>query len=344
MVGTLDDLQKLVRESENSRVELKREISREVIRGLSTDIAALANCSGGNIIFGFSDSKEPVGCAFTSKDLDQISQQAGECRPSVTINFEKFSFGTQRFLIVKVPKASVLHSDIKHRFPVRIGSATNFLDISGIHSLMRERGLIRGEGSEVSSLPIERPRKPLSDSVAPGVMRSLGSENADLRLETLKDMASLSHRYILFEHQAIAALAERILESGSENEVEQLLDPIRWAILRGTSSELETIGRWVEKIEKIGETAESAEVARKAFDVLQCAGLTEAIDLLVYWIEVTDDKKYSALRPNTLLANVRFYGLDQGIREAMYSLLEAESKERTKNRILAILEAVRRAY
>ncbi len=61
MARTLDDLEELVRESESARVELKREISEDVVRGLSTDIAALANYEGGYIVFGFTDDKEPMG-------------------------------------------------------------------------------------------------------------------------------------------------------------------------------------------------------------------------------------------------------------------------------------------
>ncbi len=344
MVGSLDDLQKLVRESENAHIELKREVSKDVIKGLSTDIAALANFEGGHIVFGFSNSKEPVGCVYEDKDLDQISQQAGNCRPSVTINFEKISFGTQQFLIITVPKTTVLHSDTKNRFPIRIGNTTGYLDITSILMLAQERGLLGGGTSEITNTTRNSERRSLSEDEVLMIVEGLGSKDSTLRSEALLDLNRMSLGYALFEHQEVVDLLHNILNKGTNEEIDQTLNIVRTTILSGSSSEKKVVSHWMDKIRKIGESSSLRTAARRAFDVLQLAGHPGAVDLLEKWITNADDERYSELHPENQLSNVRFYGLDNKIRSRMCALLKKKPGEIVTNRVQGVLESVRRAY
>ncbi len=100
----------------------------------------------------------------------------------------------------------------------------------------------------------------------------------------------------------------------------------------------------MERIVEIGKSADSTHVAQRAFDVLECVGHSGAVDLLVHWVSETDDERFSQLQPRNFLSNVRFYGLDNKIRKAMYELLESESGRDVTERISGVLSAVRRAY
>jgi predicted HTH transcriptional regulator len=51
-VTTLDELQQLIAQKENARVEFKREVLDSVLQGMSTIIAAMSYAHGGVIIFG----------------------------------------------------------------------------------------------------------------------------------------------------------------------------------------------------------------------------------------------------------------------------------------------------
>ncbi|MEE9506232.1 MAG: ATP-binding protein [Thermoplasmata archaeon] len=341
---TLDDLQKLVRESESSRVELKREVSGDVIKGLSTDIAAIANYEGGHIVFGFTDKeKDPVGCVIQEKDLDSISQQAGNCSPSVTIDFEQIPLGSKDFLVVRVPKSSTLHSDAKDRFPMRTGNITTYLDIAGIEMHMKLRGLLRGETGEMLRAQPEEKRNPIPDSEASTIIAGLGSENPIIRLEALRDLNVLDFRYVLFEREDITNLVRQILDTGSEEEINLILDMIRVISFRGTASEKEAISGWIERIFEIGQSSMSVQVVRRAYDALETAGHQLAADLLIHWVTETDDDRYAALQPQNIVGNIRYHGLDRTVRRALFELLQTEPEATVIGRITEILEAVRRS-
>ena len=99
----------------------------------------------------------------------------------------------------------------------------------------------------------------------------------------------------------------------------------------------------MEKITEIGKSMPSRQIAKKAFSVLEGAGHPDAVELLVFWVLETDDETYSALQPHSSLGNVKYYGLDGRIREAMYSLLQSDVENDVAGRVSKILEAIRRS-
>ncbi len=344
MPATPGDLQELIRQGENARVEFKEELSSDVLKGLDTDIAALANFQGGTIVFGITDDRVPVGCVLQKEERERVSDQALRCSPSVHIELGEIEFGEMKFLIVGIERSTIIHNDHQHRFPVRIGDKTGFLEAAGLIALLQERRLISAEATAQVPPPSERKREPIPDSEVPLLERTLSSTDSPLRLEALRDINNLTQRSILLDRGRISTFLARLLKSGSSEEVGLVLDILRTIVLRGESSEMEVITPWMELVVEKGKAVNEAEIARKAFDVLQYAKNEGAADVLIHWVKSAEDDAFNSFNPRNLLANIRFYGLDQKIREAMYSILESDADANVRERASTILDAVRNAY
>ncbi len=347
MSMTLDGLQGLVSQGENTRVDFKQEVSDQVLSGLPTDIAALANTQGGLIVFGVTDRKEPVGCLLQGKERERISQQARNCRPSVAIDFEEIPFGARRFLVVHIPVSTVVHSDHERRFPVRIGDTTDYLDALGLVMLLQQRGLLREQAPERAFAQAEQKRQAIPEAEASLLEKHLQSPNPIVRIEALRDLPILIHRVVLFERLPIAKAVEKVLKSETSSGEERLLafQVMRSVVLSGTPREREAVAQWRDYVAEIGSNlAVSPDIARTAYEILEYARDQRAIDLLVRWVKDTDDEKYSALRADNLLANIKFHGLFVPALSAMYGLLEEQPDGRTAKRISGVLDALRRSY
>lgn len=352
MPMTLDQLKELVDRSEDHTIDLKAEVSEEVTRGLSTDIAALANYHGGFIVFGVTDTKDPKGCRLEARDRDKVSQQAANCNPPITIDLEQVSFGERQFLVVKVPESRAVHSDYKHRFPIRIGNTTNYLDTSGLMFLFRDRGLIPGEGDDypygfpyipLEPEPEEWERSSIPESEAELVISALESEYPTVRLEIIEDLMRLAHRHALFENPAIASRIRAILESGEKEEAMRVANLISNVASFGTKLEVNAISEWIETMYGICESSSPRELVYRVFEILQTISGERAIDLLVNWITELEDEKYDRLQPHERLHNAKYVGIDEAIRLKMYALLMEGQEENITKRITDVLEAVRRS-
>ncbi len=343
MPMTPDELDRIIRRKENARVEFKAQLSKEVLRGLSTDIAAFANSGGGRIIFGVTDDRDPVGLTLKGDEGERISQEASNCRPAVPIDLEEISFGKRRFLIVQVPHSSLIHNDVHRKFPVRIGKITDYLDALGLVALLRERRLLIEEGEKVQPVPEKRERRPLTDSQVSSLSKVLTAKDPFVRLEGLKDLVSLPYNHVVFEHSRIVKSLEDTLKSGTDEELGLLLNLVRTLLNSGTDKEKEAITPWLERVAEIARSA-PPEVARTAFEVLQIARDRATVRILVHWITNADSERYESLAVPGSLHNIKFYGLDFAIREAMYSLLNRSLKETARERVADVLKAVRDAY
>lgn len=81
----MDELQKMCAQGESTRLEFKRELSVDVLKDLSTDIAAMANTEGGRIIIGVDDERRPVGYTPRQRHEDRnlVSNEAKNCSPPI---------------------------------------------------------------------------------------------------------------------------------------------------------------------------------------------------------------------------------------------------------------------
>jgi hypothetical protein len=342
-VTTLDELQQLIAQKENTRVEFKREVSDSVIQSMSTSVAAMSNAQGGVIIFGVTNQEEPAGCLLKGNDRDRISQEASNCQPVVKIELEEVPFGSRSFLLVKVPRSNVVHNDSQRKFPVRVGNITGYLDAYGVISLLQERGLIRPESAQQATSLTEQPRLPLSAKEMALLSRGLESVDPVIRLEAVRDLTATPFKQIVIEDPSIAKIVQHLLQSGSAEEKGLILDLVRHVANWGTAKEKEIVTSWMDIFTTMGKTS-PPEIARKAFDALQSARRREAVDVLLHWIKTRNDEDYTQLQPGSSLANISYYGLSSYLRAGLYGLLENTPDERIKKRTLEALKAVRSSF
>lgn len=338
---TFDDLHKIILQGENAQIEFKSDISDSVLRGLSTDIAALSNTQGGMIVFGVTDSKDPKGCDLTGDERERISQEASKCLPIVAIDVEEVPFGARKFMVVKIPKSTVVHNDYQKKFPVRVGTITDYLDALGLVMLLQERGIVSQGTLEQSQISSPTERTPLPENEVSMIVKPLRSSNKTIRLQALQDMTGLPYRYILLESEPMADAIGSILAGEDDEEVGFILDVLRGIANVGTDKEKKTLKAWKPRLSDIAVSFRSPETATRAIQVLQFLKSKAALDSLIRWIVEADDNVYSRVQPNNILANVAYYGTRNETRAAMYDLLEKAKDERTMGRTLDALKTLR---
>ncbi len=264
---TPDELHRFIIQGENASVEFKEQATEDVLGGLSTDIAALANTQGGIIVFGITDKKDPMGCILKGGERERISHEASNCRPAITTDFDEIAFATRNFLVVKVPRSSIVHSDNRRRFPVPIGNTTDHLDSVGLSVLLRERGQVSHEQAQQVAAQAERERHPIPGDELSLLLRTL-KDGRPARLEALRDFWALTGRYVILDREDVASAIEGVLTSGSEEEKESTLDALRAIHQFGTAAEKETLWRWRDILKHIAMSSPRTQTASKAFFIL----------------------------------------------------------------------------
>ncbi len=340
-----DDLHKLIQNGEDATVEFKQEVSQDVLQGLSTDLAALANAHGGLIIFGVTKAKDPAGCSIQGKEKEQISQQARNCQPPVEINFEQVAFGQRQFLLVKVSQGRVVHSDLERRFPVRIGDTTGYLDILGILTVLQQRGFIPAEQATFVSSTGEFRRTELPQAERLALLDHLRSSDPLIVTEGVRDLSLMAHRFEVLTDDEIAVTIRSLLKS------KEIAEDVRRGLLFalnglqgwGVDAERSQIEAFVPVFADLATGSTSVETARAAFVLLVSLRSAEAIRVISEWVTQSSDERYKILQPASILSNVRYYGLDSGLRRAMYKVLQAPFSEEIKRRASVILESVRQS-
>ncbi len=177
---SVNELRQLIEQGEDTQVEFKVEVSEDVLRDLPTRLAAIANSQGGRIIFGVANNKEPKGLTLKGDERDRISQSASNCAPPIPVELEEVRFGNRSFIVVRVPRSKVVHSDPQRKFPVRIGTITGYLDTFGLVSLLQERSIIRSENLQGLQLApaTQRKREPISDTDVNMIVKAFGQRRS----------------------------------------------------------------------------------------------------------------------------------------------------------------------
>ena len=336
-----DELHRLIMSGENAGTEFKEQLSQEVLQGLSTDIAALANSQGGRVIFGVTDAGDPVGCDLRGDEGEQISQAASNCRPAIRIDIEQIPFGKKQFLVVHVPRSAGVHSDVYRKFPQRIGNITDYLDGSGLAALMRERSQPLSETTPPFYGTVEERRKPLPEPEEKFVIRALNSKESAVRKEVLADLSYINYQYILLENNDIVKGITAILESAKDDERAIALDCIRGVVFMATGGEKKNLESWFGLIAQIAKTSPDLQLARRAFEVLRTAEDPAIVDILIHWTEDADDNTFAGLNPSGIIQGIRDSDLKRSIREALYALVERNSDDGIRKRATGILDRIR---
>ena len=341
MTMTTDDLHKLITQGENARVEFKEDLTDPVLDGLSTDIAAFANSQGGVIIFGVTDKREAKGCTIRSNVRERISQAATNCRPAISIDIEDVAFGDRHFLVVKVPPSTIVHSDLARRFPVRIGSITDYLDALALIPLLQERGLTSREATQEMPAPTERKRESMKKEDTALITAALKSNEVTIRIEVLKDLASMMHQQVVLDRKDVADGVAASLNSENKEELALALDLVRVIFGWGGKQEQEFAKPLLPSIIQIAKSSNDPLVARRAFEAVLTARDAAAGDILVHWIRNLDETLYNSISPQGAIQNAGYYGLKDSIRESMYSLLREGADETQRKRVSVILDYLR---
>ncbi len=343
MAITFDDLNRIIQQGENATTEFKAEPSPEVMKGLSTDVAAMANSQGGMIVFGVADDGDPRGCKLEADVRDRITTEAKQCRPSIAVDFEEVPFGARRFLVLKIPRSTVFHNDKEFRFPTRIGNQTGYLDALGLVAVLNERALVQREAVQQYVPPVAE-RQELSDTEAASVAHALSSPEPAVRLEGLRDVAFLAGRFVVLDRPPIAQAIKQSLDTGTDPERDLAMQALRNRTVWNVKEELETITKWVPQLTILAKSA-SPGMATAAFQILMNLHRTEAAEVLVQWILQADDDRYAKLQPINFLQSTRYFGLYDSYREALYGLLEKPAamgaEERIKSRVPPLLGMLR---
>jgi len=337
-----DELHQIITQGENARVEFKAEASEEVLRGLSTDLAAMANTQGGVIVFGITDAKDPKGLSLRGDERDRISQSASNCTPPISVDFEEVRFATKVFLLVQIPRSTIVHNDQQRRFPTRIGNTTGYFDALGLVALLQEKRLLQHEVQQPAQVAtVERKREPLSESETTLIARGLNAQDSSVRLEAIRDLITSPFYAIILEDKSIIAAIDKILKARNPEEIGPALQVLRVALSYGTKTEQENIRAWSALTFDIGKTMVRPEIGSTAFQILADLQSPEALQLMLFWVNETDDSTFASIHPENMLMNPGLKGLRPRLREEMYQILLSNASEKAKKRASLILQSLR---
>ncbi|SRR6266508_929349 len=346
MATTPDELNRLIQQWENAQVEFKRELSGDVLHDLTTDFAAMANAQGGRIVFGVDENKNPIGCELKGDERNRISQEASKCRPPIMVDFEEVPFGAKRFLVVRIPKSDVLHSDHERKFPIRLGSITEYLDGVTLQALLQQRSsppagfVLTSSTVDLGMSTTERKRDTLRDEEVDLMTELFESDDSAVRVEALRDLAYAAHNREFLTREALSSAIRRSL--GGRGEERMLaLDTLRSASVWGTDAETRIAKGFASQLIEIAKDISTPDSASRAFSTLVYQSDRAVVDILVHWIMKAGDKEYNAITPSNLVQDFRSFGLDHRTKEALYGLLKKGVDEKTQKRIGDVLVRLR---
>jgi hypothetical protein len=199
----------------------------------------------------------------------------------------------------------MVHSDHQRKFPVRLGTTTDYLDALSSVMLLLERGLLRSETTQ--SFPFQQLKQEklaIPESYAARILAHLSSKDPTIRLEALRDLTSVQYRTIILTNQKIADSLGTILTAGTQAEIKALLDLLRGLALWGSSEEKKVVAGWANTILKIGKASASPDLSRAAFNVLMYSKHKGVVDLLLQWVTSLDDSAWTALQPTNNLRDL----------------------------------------
>jgi len=228
---------------EGLRIEYKASLSRQVLNGLDSDMAAFANAKGGEIWFGIDDTGRPTGQGLSEKERQYVAQRAASCRPPITVDFDDREHDGHPITAVIVRESLSVHTDGRHRFPVRSGGLKSYLDVTGILLLARAKGLEFASGQVGlgwGQINAKAKRIEVPDDITQHFVKALSCDNPAVRNEALKDLDAALHRYE-FEREprimeALITLAERLAEPTNGRP----LDLLRYILLQASEEDRAT--------------------------------------------------------------------------------------------------------
>lgn len=357
---TTDELKELCTRGESKTREFKRELSDEVLKDLSTDLAAMANTEGGTIFVGVEDDGALVGFARRPRqqDRDRVSTEAQNCNPPVQIDFENVSFAHLEFLLIKVQADAAIHQDKSRRFPCRVGDRIVHMDTAGVIGQLNARnllsqGMMSSLGGESApgipwpyapAEPDVEPKKPsrLSRREATLLLKTLESGDRAVQEEGLEELRRLAWRDQRWYDKRIFQVLADFLKSGDEKRVVAALGVIRSGGGLQDEKRRRTVSDYFRR-EILSLTMPPAPppVITEALYVLEEFRDKSVVPVLLRWVREIDDDTYSKLGVDAAFNNFSYYGYyDEGKRELLSALVSAKSVGE-RSRLIGMLKALR---
>lgn len=302
---SIEELSGLIKSGESVSFEYKETLNREIKERLSTYFAAFANTEGGLLVLGINNSKEVVGCTLKKGEREYISQEAENCHPPVYVDVEEGEFDNKKIILIYVPKSDrTIHTDKNHRFPVRVGSIIDYLDITGIIPLARERlGLTYRIGKPEFPVGVLKARTKAAKSKALPedielCLNAIGGATKEVRLEGLRELELLILYNDISSEPRVFEVLETLLEDTDTEIRISTLDIIK-LLIRVTEedeSRKKLIDIYIPDVTNIAKHEPTPEVRSKAVSVLAEISDERIIEPIVSIVLNENDEIYNRLK------------------------------------------------
>lgn len=153
------ELLKLIGKGESATVEFKRSVTSDSMK----DLVALANTSGGVVIYGIDDAGNILGLK-DKKPAEKISGLLSAITPTPKVEITTITIDGKRLAYVLIDRQNHLYS-IKYVVYVRLGTNNKPLDISEIIEDAAGRGIIEFDLQESSATIDQVDKKVFADFI-----------------------------------------------------------------------------------------------------------------------------------------------------------------------------------
>ena len=345
-----EEIANFIKMWEGPSFECKETLNREIKEKLSTYFAAFANTMGGLIILGVNNSKETIGYSLKKGEREYISEQAKNCHPQVQIDIEEErDYDNQKIVLIKVSKSdNKIHIDNKYRFPIRVGSNLDYLDITGLIPLAREKlGLDYKTTNPELTWEIPSSREEVKTKATREeielCLNCIEALDKEVCLQGLRELELLTYKRELFDELQIFDALDKLLidkEAEIRKKVIYILE-LMFRVNNNDESRQKLVDRYITNIINIAETDLNLDVRSEAIRTLVELDHESVIEIIIEVILHEDDEVYTKIRSYCGLRN-----LGEGTKLKFKSMLieELKSPEHTENikeRIKDIFEDIR---
>ncbi|CAG1003940.1 hypothetical protein METP3_03562 [Methanosarcinales archaeon] len=343
-----EEIADLIKKDESVSFEYKGTLNDDIKGRLSTYFAAFANTEGGLFVIGINNLKETIGYTLKERERDQISEQAKICRPQVDIDIEERKYDGQKIVLIYVPKSKYkIHIDNKKRFPTRVGPTLDYLDITGLIPLVRERlGLdyktTKPEFMWESPSLGEVKTKAKSEEIEL-CLKAIEGATKEARLEGLKELELLIYKRDISDELKVFDLLEELLNDKDGNIQRKVFDILRLIhrVQNDEESRKKLSDKYSTHILNLAEIKSIPEVHSDAIELLIEMDDKRVIEKIIKIILSESDELYNRVKSNSGLRSLS----DENKLGFKYKLLEElnnpEQKENIKKRIIDVLYDIR---
>jgi len=303
-----EELANLIKLDESVFFEFKGTLSRDVKERLSTYFAAFANTEGGLFVIGISNSKETIGYTLKKGDREYISEQAKNCRPQVHIEIEERDYDGHKIVLIKVPKSyNKIHIDNKKRFLIRVGPNLDYLDITGLIPLLKERISLDYKTSkpEIPSLfdmPSSEGNEVKTKASSEEIdlcLKSFTEATKESRLEGLRELELLLYKRDIFDNLNVFEEFKKLLID-KEEEIRRKSLHVLIIMLRvvereesqNEESQKKLIDTYKPCVTKLAESDQATQVRSDAIQTLLEMGDDRVIETIIKIILSENDEIY----------------------------------------------------